>query len=295
MYAIETRGLTKDYGAGKGIFDVTLQVPQGEAFGFLGPNGAGKTTTIRHLLGFIKPQRGQCSISGLDCFQSACVIQQSLGYLPGELAFPDGMTGKNLLDFLADMKKVRDKRRMDELIERFELDPSGPVKKMSKGMKQKLGLVAALMNKPSVLILDEPTSGFDPLMQNRFVELMLEEKKRGVTIFMSSHIFEEIERTCDRAAILRGGKIAAVEEMSALKGKRTRTYTVTLDSPQRAASLALEGFSVTAVAGARATITVQEDIPALLRQLSALPIRDLEIRAPTLEEIFLCYYGGEGV
>ncbi|MDO5602225.1 MAG: ABC transporter ATP-binding protein [Oscillospiraceae bacterium] len=293
MYAIETQGLTKDYGRGKGIFDVTLQVPQGEAFGFLGPNGAGKTTTIRHLLGFIRPQKGRCGILGKNCFDEAAEIQRHLGYLPGELAFLDGMTGKALLDFLAQMKNLKDKRHMTELIDRFELDPSGPIKKMSKGMKQKLGLVAALMARPSVLILDEPTSGFDPLMQNRFVELILEEKERGTTVFMSSHMFEEVARTCDRTAILRDGKIAAIEDMASLKNKRSRHYVVTLDTPQRAAALRLENFEITSREGARVVIPVQNDVQNLLRQLSALPVQDLDIRTPTLEEIFLCYYGGD--
>lgn len=233
MNAVQISHITKDYGNSRGIFDVSLSVKKGEVYGFLGPNGAGKTTTIRHLLGFLKPEKGECRINGMDCFSQASLIQKNLGYLAGEIAFPEDFTGHGLLHFLADMKGIRDRSRMKELIDLLELDPSGKVRKMSKGMKQKLGIINAFMGNPEIVILDEPTSGLDPLMQNRFIDLILEEKKKGTTIFMSSHLFEEVERTCERTAIIRRGQIAAVEDMEGLKKKRSRDYIITLDSKKK--------------------------------------------------------------
>ena len=212
MNVIEISHITKDYGQNRGVFDVSFSVKQGGGLGFLGPNGAGKTTTIRQLMGFIKPDKGRLSILDMDCFKESDKIQTSLGYLPGEIAFIDSMTGMEFIRFVAKMKNMRDMGRAQELMKMFDLDASGKLKKMSKGMKQKIGIVCAFMNPlASILILDEPTSGLDPLMQNRFVELILSEKKKGKTILMSSHMFEEIERTCDRAAIIRETERGAAE------------------------------------------------------------------------------------
>ena len=271
MNAVQITHITKDYGNSKGIFDVSLSVKKGEVYGFLGPNGAGKTTTIRHLLGFLKPEKGECLINGMDCFCQASLIQKNLGYLAGEIAFPEDFTGHGLLHFLADMKGIRDRSRMKELIDLLELDPSGKVRKMSKGMKQKLGIINAFMGNPEIVILDEPTSGLDPLMQNRFIDLILEEKKKGTTIFMSSHLFEEVERTCERTAIIRRGQIAAVEDMEGLKKKRSRDYIITLDSKKSADALQLPGYTITGREGASVTVSVKEDIPGLLSLLSSCP------------------------
>ena len=244
MEIIKVNNLTKDYGNKKGIFNVSISVKKGEVFGFLGPNGAGKTTTIRNLMGFIKPDSGTCSILNMDCFKEAEKIKEKLGYLAGEIAFFDDLTGIQLLNFLADMKGIKDKSRMNELIERFELDPKGKVKKMYKGMKQKIGIVSAFMSNPEVLILDEPTSGLDPLMQNRFVDLILEEKKKGKTILMSSHIFEEIEKTCDRTAIIREGKIVAVEDMDSLSKKKSKIYVVSLSDKNEVEKIKKDKFNI---------------------------------------------------
>ncbi len=176
---IELQEVTKDYGNGKGVFGLSFAVPKGEVFGYLGPNGAGKTTTIRQLMGFIRPGRGICRMMGMDCFLQAQEIQKHTGYLAGELAFPEDMTGLGFLKFMADMKGMDSHRHMESLMERFGLNPHGRIKRMSKGMKQKIGIVNAFMHQPEVVILDEPTSGLDPLMQNEFVELVLEEKKKG--------------------------------------------------------------------------------------------------------------------
>ena len=268
MNAIQIENLTRDYGSGKGVFDVSFHVDRGEVFGFLGPNGAGKTTTIRHLMGFLKSRAGKCTIDGLDCWQERDRIQAKLGYIPGEINFFEDMTGTEFLRFTADYRRQSGSRQA-ELLARFELDPKGKIKKMSKGMKQKLGIVAAFMHDPDILILDEPTSGLDPLMQNRFIELIREEKGRGKTILLSSHIFEEVERTCDRIGIIRQGRLAAVDSVEALRMRHIRSYTVTLESEALAQAFAKD-FDGTCD-GTTVTVTTKQ----------------------SLEEIFMHYYGGE--
>ena len=213
MSVIEISNITKDYGNKKGVFDASFSVEKGEVLGFLGPNGAGKTTTIRQLMGFIHPDSGTVTINGMDCFKDAAKIQKTLGYLPGEISFMDDMSGNEFIRFIGKMKGMTDFTYAKELMDFFELDPKGYIKKMSKGMKQKIGIICAFMNKPEILILDEPTSGLDPLMQNKFIELILREKKRQATILMSSHLFEEVEKTCDRTVIIKAGHIMAVENM----------------------------------------------------------------------------------
>lgn len=210
---LEVAGATKDYGRGRGVFDLSLAVGQGEAVGFLGANGAGKSVTMRMLMGFVRPQRGSARIFGRDCFSGRAEIQKAVGYLPGELAFPEGMTGGALLRFAAAMAGVQSRRfrcgsaRGDELAEFFELDPSVPLRSMSKGTRQKVGIVAAFAAAPRLLLLDEPTSGLDLLMQRRFVELVRSEKRRGATILLSSHLLGEVEGTCDRAVFIRKGRV----------------------------------------------------------------------------------------
>ena len=298
MSIINACNITKDYGQGQGIFDVSIDVKKGETFGFLGPNGAGKTTTIRNLMGFIRPDSGSCSIMGRDCFKEAAAIQSKLGYLAGEIAFFDDMTGKQLIQFLAEMKGVtgvRDKNRMMELMEMFELDPRGKVRKMSKGMKQKVGIIVAFMNDPEVIILDEPTSGLDPLMQNRFIDLVLEEKKKGKTILLSSHIFEEVERTCDRTAIIRAGRIVALEDMESLGKKKQKTYIVTFDSLESAEKAVKDtkDLVIEKIEGKKIYVRSNGDVNAFLQKIGQYPIKDLDIRTQSLEEIFMHYYGRE--
>jgi len=294
MGVININDLTKDYGNGKGIFNVNIEVKEGEVFGFLGPNGAGKTTTIRNLLGFIRPDSGSCSILELDCFQDAAKIQEHLGYLAGEIAFLDDLKGRQLIDFIAAMKGVKDTTRIEELIELFELDPRGKVKKMSKGMKQKIAIITAFMTNPEVIILDEPTSGLDPLMQNRFIDLILEEKKKGRTIFMSSHIFEEIERTCDRTAIIRDGKIVAIENMESLAKKRSKIFSVTLNSLKEIEAIKLENFDIVDIDGLQISIKVKNNVNEFLHKLTKYEIKDLDIKKQSLEEIFMHFYGKDG-
>lgn len=291
---IELIHITKDYGQGKGVFDVSFSAREGEVFGYLGPNGAGKTTTIRQLLGFIHPDEGACRIFGLDCFKDAEKIKERMGYLAGELAFMDDMTGRKFLEFMAHMKGMKNFSRMEELIQRFELNPQGKIKRMSKGMKQKIGLVCAFMDDPKAVILDEPTSGLDPLMQNRFIELILEEKKKGTTILMSSHIFEEVEKTCDRTAIIRAGKIVAVEDMQSLAEKRKKIYTVTFEDAKKAERFKKEsGLPVQAVNGNRVQLVVKKQPAQTLKAIAAADPVDLDIKTQSLEELFMRYYGEE--
>lgn len=296
MAVIELHGLTKDYGRGRGVFDLTFRVEKGEVFGFLGPNGAGKTTAIRQLMGFIRPDAGGCSIGGLDCSRQTADIQRSLGYLPGEIALMDEMTGTDFLSFIAEIKGVRDLSRAKALLNRFELDPSGSIRRMSKGMKQKLGIVCAFMADPAVLLLDEPTSGLDPLMQHVFIELILEEKARGKTVLLSSHMFEEVERTCDRVGILKAGHLVAIETVAALKESRRRVYTVTLATVEAAASFAAEpALTVDAVQGRLVTVAVQGEIVPLITAMARHPVTNLETATQRLEDIFLEFYGGDHV
>lgn len=293
MNAIEIKQLTKDYGNKKGVFDLNISVKKGEVFGFLGPNGAGKTTTIRNLLGFIRPDQGNCTINGMDCYKDAEKVQESLGYLAGEIAFLDDLTGKQMIEFIASMKRLKDKTKMYDLMERFDLDPKGKIKKMSKGMKQKVGIVCAFMNDPDIIILDEPTSGLDPLMQNRFIDLILEEKGKGKTIFMSSHIFEEIERTCDKTAIIKDGKIVAIEDMETLKEKKSKFYVVTLNSKADVDRFVKEGLDIVDINERKVTVSVNGDVLSFIKLISGYNVKDLDTKAKTLEEIFLHFYGGE--
>lgn len=289
----EINHITKDYGNQKGVFDASFTVNKGEVMGFLGPNGAGKTTTIRQLMGFIHPDSGEVKINGLDCFWHAKKIHKTLGYLPGEIAFMDEMTGIDFIKFIAKMKEMTDLSYAYELMKFFELDPKSKIKKMSKGMKQKMGIICAFMNQPSEVILDEPSSGLDPLMQNKFVDLILREKERGTTILMSSHIFEEVERTCDRTVIIKQGKIMAVEDMAKLKNSKKKYYIIRFENEAMAVQFAKENsLPKEAIEKDIVTIGVKGNVDELIKQLSAYTIKDLNIRTQSLEEMFLHFYGG---
>lgn len=289
----EIKNITKDYGNNKGVFNANFTVNKGEVMGFLGPNGAGKTTTIRQLMGFIHPDCGEVKINGMDCFTHAAVIQENLGYLPGEIAFMDDMSGIEFIKFVGKMKNVTDFTYADELMRLFELDPKGKIKKMSKGMKQKIGIVCAFMNQPQIAILDEPTSGLDPLMQNRFIEMILSEKEKGTTILMSSHIFEEVERTCDRTVIIKNGHIMAVEDMNKLKSNKQKYYVVRFSDDTMALEFAKEyQLSKDAIDGDKVTIGVKGNVDEFIKKLSKYNVKDLNVKTQSLEELFMHFYGG---
>lgn len=288
--------LTKDYGNGKGIFSVDFKVKSGEVLGFLGPNGAGKTTTIRHLMGFLKPDKGICKINNLDCLKDSASIQRNLGYLPGEISFFDEMKGIELIRYIGSMRGIKDYSKAKKLIERFELDTKGKIKKMSKGMKQKVGLVCAFMHNPQVLILDEPTSGLDPLMQNRFVELVLEEKKEGKTILMSSHMFDEIEKTCERVVIIKLGHIVTVEKIETLKSQQVKIYNISFSSNKEAEKFSNEIPNANLVSDKCVKVCFKGDIDIFIKILSKYTITSFDSEKQNLEQIFMHYYGEkEGV
>lgn len=288
---IEVHQLTKTYRGGKGIFDVTFTVQPGEVFGFLGPNGAGKTTTIRHLLGFTNADAGEARIRGLNTRTQSSQIQSQLGYLPGEIAFFDGMNGHEFLNFIAQLRQKDLPDLRAALIERFELESDRPIRKMSKGMKQKVALIAAFMHDPDILILDEPTSGLDPLMQRRFVELIQEQKDAGKTILMSSHQFEEIEKTCQNVAIIREGRIVEVQSIQALKALIQRSYTITFKDASACAAFLRLGFDVRAHTDVKVEVVVADQPNALIRALSQFDVLSLDMLPQSLEEIFIQYYG----
>lgn len=293
---IEVKNLTLKYPSGKGVFGLDFTVKDGEVMGYLGPNGAGKTTTIRALLGFMQPNSGSCSIGGLDCTKRAPEIQKMLGYIPGEIAFLDNMNGDEFLKFMHEMRGTKDKTRQKQLIEMFELDPKGRIKKFSKGMKQKLGIITAFMHNPDVLILDEPTSGLDPLMQNRFVELILSEKSKGKTILMSSHMFEEVEKTCDNVLIIKDGKIIKQSDVQSLKNSQRKGFIIKpIDVASASQLLKNEGFGEFTITGDTIEIFITgEKVDRFIKTVANFTILNFDVKTQTLEDIFMQFYGKEG-
>lgn len=230
---IEVKNLTKDYGSGRGVFDVSISVKKGEVFGFLGPNGAGKSTTIRHLLGFSNPDSGTCKINGFNSFKDYDKVLSNVGYIPGEVALPSGLTGFEFIKMMQDMQNIHNEKQLNKMLDLFELEENilnSETKKMSLGVKRKLAIVVAFMSNPDVLILDEPTSGLDPVMQEKFISFIHEEKRRGKTILLSSHIFSEIDSTCDRIAIIKDGKIVSNFIANDLKHASLKFYTINFNT-----------------------------------------------------------------
>ena len=291
MSVIKVENISKDYGSGRGVFDLSFEVNKGEIFGMLGPNGAGKTTTIRQLMGFIKSDKGSAEILDMECFANRENIQSKLGYLPGEIAFMDDMKGSDFIKFIAEMKSIKNKNRIKELTDLFELDADRKIKSMSKGTKQKIAIVCAFMNEPEVVILDEPTSGLDPLMQKKFIELILEEKKKGTTIFMSSHIFEEVEKTCDRTAILKDGKLIAIENMEELKSKKNKNFEVIFKTNEDAENFKNQiSFKSELNNNTIKVVIANNEVNNFIKELSNYNILDINSSSQTLEELFLHFY-----
>ena len=221
---VEVNHLTKDYGYGRGVFDVSIKVHKGECYGYLGPNGAGKSTTIRHIMGFAKPTKGEVKINGQKTFGNTETILGNVGYLPGEPAIPAGLDGWGFIKMMQGMRGEVNQDRLNYLLDLFKFNPGMNVKEMSLGEKRKLAVVAAFMNDPDVLILDEPTSGLDPVMQKVFIKFILDEKKRGKTILLSSHIFSEVDATCDTISIIKDGKHVSTFNAEELKKEQNRTF-----------------------------------------------------------------------
>lgn len=299
MHTIEVEHLTKDYGSGRGVFDVSIAVDRGEVFGFLGPNGAGKSTTIRHLMGFSKPDSGSTKIEGMETFHRYFEVLNHVGYIPGEIALPAGLTGWEFIRMMQNLQKIHNEKRLGEMLKLFELEDEvlkGETKRMSLGVKRKLAVVTAFMSDPDVLILDEPTSGLDPVMQENFIQFIHEEKERGKTILLSSHIFSEIDSTCDRIAIIKDGKIVSQFVADDLKHASRKYYTVTFDTEaekaaflQKAAVLA--SFQLIREEGAEAYLSVEDsDLNALIALLAAAKVVTFSNRRETLEDYFLKFY-----
>lgn len=223
---VKVENLTKDYGRGRGIFDICFEVKKGEVFGYCGTNGSGKTTTLRNIMGFIKPDSGSVSVYGVNPWTNGEEVKDRIGYLPGEIAFPAVESGSEFLKIQAEMIGLTDMTKAERIINMMQLDPTAPLKRMSKGMKQKTAIVSAFMHSPDLIILDEPTTGLDPLMRKEFISLIKEEKARGATIIMSNHMFDELEQTCDRVAFIKDGKIIDIVDMSSINEREERDYVL---------------------------------------------------------------------
>ncbi len=294
---IETEGLTKYYGRVRGVEDLTLTVRQGEVFGYLGPNGAGKTTTIRLLLDLIRPTRGTVRLFGQEVRNHAAAVKARLGNLPGELALWDNLTGRELLTFVGNLRGGVDWAWVEELARRFDLDLSRRIGTLSHGNKQKVGLIQAFAHKPDLIILDEPTTGLDPLMQQEFYCLIDQVKAEGRTVFLSSHILPEVERTCDRVGIIREGHLVAVEEVSELKRKRLRQMELTFSQPVPATAFDLPGVHEVKQTDNSLRFFVDEapgTLDSVIKRAAQFPVVDLRYEQATLEDIFLTYYRKEG-
>lgn len=279
------------YPNGKGVFDLNFQVNSGEAVGYLGPNGAGKTTTLRILMGFMDVNRGQAQINHLNCYTDAAKIMGNVGYIPGEIHFPEGMTGEGLLHDINKLRGTTDASIMHALLTRFQLDLTGKISKYSKGMKQKLGIVIACMHNPAVYIFDEPTSGLDPLMQNEFIQFVLEEKKKGKTILLSSHSFEEVERICDRVCMIKEGRIITQSTIQQLKANQRKSFTV---QTNEIGKLIEFGFEVGNHTDQGYEVFVKgEEIDSFIKKLATIEVQALDVKSQNLEDIFLHLYRAE--
>lgn len=291
--AIQAKRLTKSYGKVQALRGIDLQVSRGEIFGFLGPNGAGKTTTIRCLLDMIRPDGGEVSVLGYDPQAEPVAVQELTGYLPGEMQFFDNMTVEHQLRFFHDMRGNRGNwRYVRQLAERLDLDLKPQIKNLSKGNKQKVGVVQALMHRPELLLLDEPTSGLDPLMQQEVLALVREAKTAGATIFFSSHIMSEVENLAERVAIIRAGEIVEVAGIDSLTRRSLNRLTVRFKKPVDTIDLGkLPGVEILSRAdGSSVTLQVLGDMEMLIQALGRLPVQDLETERPSLEEVFLAFY-----
>lgn len=298
-HIIEVQNLTKDYGFGRGVFDVCIHVDQGEVFGFLGPNGAGKSTTIRHLMGFSKPDKGSTKILGAETFENYDKILNRVGYIPGEIALPAGLTGWEFIRMMQNMQKIHNENRLNDMLKLFELEDNvlcGETKRMSLGVIRKLAVVTAFMSDPEVLILDEPTSGLDPVMQEQFIQLIHEEKRRGKTILLSSHIFSEIDSTCDRIAIIKDGKIVSEFIANDLKHASKKYYDVTFANASAKQAFLEQSKSIATLQliGTRENelhLSVEDrELNDFIALLASLAVTSFSNRKETLEDYFMKFY-----
>lgn len=293
MSVVETQSLTKLYGKSRGIESVDLCVDKGEVFGFLGPNGAGKTTTIRLLLNLIKPTSGEARVFGLDSVKASLAIRSRTGYLPGEPSLYPQLTGRAWLNYMLSLRDQAWSPRITELARRLGAELNKPLKHASKGMRQKVALLGALAPAPELLVLDEPTNGLDPLTQQVVYDILAEERAAGTTIFLSSHILPEVERVCDRVAMIRSGQIALVERVASLKARRVKTARATFRSPPERSQFNIPGLTAS-FAGLTAEFTIRGPLSAFLAVLAASGVESLVMEESKLEDVFLSLYEGEG-
>ena len=293
MSLIQIKNLTKDYGDKRGIFDINLSIEKGEIFGFVGTNGSGKTTTIRHLMGFLKPQKGSATIDGLDCWENSAEIKKYIGYIPGEINFPDARTGMDFLKNQAELLEVKDMSYAENLIKRLQLDPSANLKRMSKGMKQKTAIVAAFMANPEILILDEPTTGLDPLMRDEFIDIINEEKEKGKTIFMSSHMFDEVEKTCDKVALIKNGRIIDIKSTKEIKHNEDKVYKIEFNNKEDYQKFISDKFELIKNDKNQNQVTISindKDINKLTKALKQYDVKFINEIKFTLEKYFEKFY-----
>lgn len=292
--AIQTRGLSKDYGRGRGLFDLNLEVEEGEVLGYLGPNGAGKTTTIRLLMGLIHPTAGSATIFGLDCQRQAVEVTRLVGYVPGELPQFGGLRGSEIVAYMAGLRGGVDEKVVTQISERFSLDLGQRFREYSRGNKQKLAIVLGFMHRPRLLILDEPTGGLDPLNQQEFYNLCRETRDAGATVFLSSHILSEVEHISDRVGIIRDGRLVEMAKLSDLHQIRVHQVeiefagTVPLDAIRAA-----QGVDRVEVDDHRVRFVVQGSFESLMKALSSASVVNFVSHEPSLEEIFLTFYRGD--
>ncbi|QCJ44965.1 ABC transporter ATP-binding protein [Bacillus sp. S3] len=293
MNVIEIKNLTKTYGKARGITDISFHVEEGEIFGFIGPNGAGKSTTIRTLLSLIYPTSGSAAIFGKDCIQFAPEIKKEIGYLPSEVFYYDNMKVKDLLKYTASFYKKDCSKRIKELAEIMDLDLNKKIDDLSLGNKKKVGIVQGLLHEPKLIILDEPTSGLDPLMQQKFFELLEQENQKGATILFSSHILSEVQRLCNRVAIIKEGKIVTVEKISTLQENNYKKFKIETKSPLAPGYFDHSGVNNLTVNGNTTSFIFKGDINDMMKRIAEIEIANLWIEEPDLEEIFLHYYEKE--
>jgi ABC-2 type transport system ATP-binding protein len=293
MHAIEINNLTKTYGNARGITDVSFSIEEGEIFGFIGPNGAGKSTTIRTLLSLIFPTSGSAKIFGKDCIQFAPEIKKEIGYLPSEVFYYDNMKVIDLLKYSASFYKKDCTKRIKELAEIMDLDVTKKIDDLSLGNKKKVGIVQGLLHDPKLIILDEPTSGLDPLMQQKFFELLEQQNQRGATILFSSHILSEVQRLCDRVAIIKEGRIVTVEKISTLKENNFKRFKVDTAQVLDPNFFKMTGVNNIDVQGQTTSFLFKGNINQVMRKIAEIEIDNLWIEEPDLEEIFMHYYEKE--
>ena len=291
---IRTEKLTKTYGNDRGILELDLEVRPGEVFGFLGPNGAGKTTTIRTLLDFLHPTSGTATVFGLDSRAHSVEIRAATGNLPGEFTLEPRLTGEELLRYFGRMRGVRDLGYGHELARRLDADLTRPIGRLSRGNKQKIGLVQAMFHRPPLLVLDEPTGGLDPLVQESFLDIMRETAQEGRTVFFSSHVLSEVERVCDRVGIIKEGRLIALETTDTLLNKRLRRMVLRFSEPVDPGGYeAIEGVEEARADGDAVILMLRSGLDAVVKLTARHPLVDMELEHPSLEEVFLTYYGGE--